>query len=262
MNAMERLLRKEKLLATAEKVAEQIAARFPQSGLSQVGAEVVQVTREALVRAEKIRRPDLLLRGGLILLAVVAVLGVAWEVRGQVDQIFTVERLLHFLDVTKGSAAYLAAIGLFLVTLEIRLKRRRALRAIHELRAMAHIIDMHQLAKDPDLLDLRGGTVMVSGRPMDAASMGRYLGYCTELLALVSKVGQLYIQDFPDGIAVAAEDQFENLATGLSQKVWQKLMILERLRTDGDDGSATGVTSARKALDPTRPAADSTAKPR
>ena len=38
----------------------------------------------------------------------------------------------------------------FFLTLETRLKRQRALKAIRELRSLAHIIDMHQLTKDPE----------------------------------------------------------------------------------------------------------------
>ena len=33
-------------------------------------------------------------------------------------------------------------------------------------------------------------------------------------------------------------DQFENLATGLSNKIWQKIMILDRIKTD------TGIAGA------------------
>jgi hypothetical protein len=237
---MERLLRAEKLLETAEKVSQRVGERFPGSGLSRVAAEVVQVTREAVVRAERIRRPDLRLRAGLALLVLLAAAGVAWEVHGNAGQTFTVDRLLQFLDAAKGSAAYLAAAAIFLVTLEIRLKRRRALKAVHELRAMAHLIDMHQLTKDPDRLGHEGGPLLVSGKVMTPGDMGRYLHFCTELLALVSKVGQLYVQDFPDATALAAVDQFENLATGLSQKTWQKIMILDQVRPDtAGDGAET-----------------------
>ncbi|MGD8866586.1 MAG: hypothetical protein PVI01_03135 [Gemmatimonadales bacterium] len=38
----------------------------------------------------------------------------------------------------------------FLFTLEGRIKRRRALHFLRELRALAHIIDLHQLTTDPD----------------------------------------------------------------------------------------------------------------
>ena len=51
----------------------------------------------------------------------------------------------------------------------------------------------------------------------------------------MSKIGQLYVQDFPDSAAVTAVDHFEGLATGLSNKIWQKLMILDRIRSDAAD---------------------------
>jgi hypothetical protein len=109
------------------------------------------------------------------------------------------------------------------VTLETRWKRWRAVKAVHELRALAHIIDMHQLGKDPETATRGGdGVGTIDG-------MRQYLHQCTLLLAILSKIGQLYVQDFPDGTTLAAVDQFENLATGLSQKIWQKLMILEQL---------------------------------
>jgi hypothetical protein len=115
-----------------------------------------------------------------------------------------------------------------LFTLVTRLKRRRVLRAVHELRALAHIIDMHQLRKTPTNLGQPAISPIVSGKELDAETMRSYLHSCTELLAVLSKLGQLYVQDFPDPAAVAAVDQFENLATGLSGKIWQKLMILDR----------------------------------
>ena len=37
----------------------------------------------------------------------------------------------------------------FLLTAETRLKRRRTLLALYRLRSFAHVIDMHQLTKDP-----------------------------------------------------------------------------------------------------------------
>jgi hypothetical protein len=49
------------------------------------------------------------------------------------------------------------------------------------------------------------------------------------MLALVAKVGALYVQDFPDQIALQAVDQIEDLASGLSRKIWQKIMILDRI---------------------------------
>lgn len=231
---MERVLREDKLLETVERLRKRISKPFPDSGLSQVAGEIVQITREAMERAASIRQPNLLLRGGLALLAILALLGVAQHFFGK-DFKTALDELVQFMDTTKGAAAYMAGAAIFLVTLEVRLKRRRALKAVHELRAMAHIIDMHQLTKDPDRLGQKAEPLMVGGQVMDAAMMSRYLNYCTELLAIISKIGQMYVQDFPDAIALTAVDHFENLATNLSEKIWQKIMILDRIRAEEED---------------------------
>jgi hypothetical protein len=115
----------------------------------------------------------------------------------------------------------------FLLTLETRIKRHRALGAIHELRVMAHLIDMHQLTKDPEWVLERGReTGVLPPRRMTAFELSRYLDYCSEMLALTGKVAALYIQDFEDSVALAAVKEVEDLSNGLSRKIWQKLMIL------------------------------------
>ena len=140
----------DKLLETAERLQKRIAKLFPDSGLTQIAGEIVQITREAMARAEKIRRPDLLLRGGLALLALLAVAGVVKHFYSYNDSQTALRDLMQFMDTTKGAAAYMAGAAIFLVTLEVRLKRRRALKAIHE-RRYGYIIDSTSLP-DPDRL--------------------------------------------------------------------------------------------------------------
>ena len=241
-----RTLDETKISTTTELLRQRIAERFPDSGLAEVAGEVVQVARDAFVRAEGIRRPFVWLRVGLLagagLLLAVALL-VAWLL-ARAEGPEALRRVDTVMNTAQGSLVYVVAVLLFLVSLEVRLKRRRALKAVHELRALAHVIDMHQLAKDPDRLGLAGGPVLVSGRVMNAADLNRYLHYCTELLSLLSKIGQLYVQHFPDSIALAAVDQMESLATGLSGKIWQKLMIVDRILADAAEktpGGADGV---------------------
>jgi hypothetical protein len=229
---MERFLKADKILETVERLSRHLGERFPGSGLSKVAAELVQLTRESVARAASIRRPNLLLRAGLVLLGLLAVAGIAEHFLTSPDLRSGLEQLVHFLGTSTWAAAYLTATAVFLVTLEVRFKRRKALRAVHELRAMAHLIDMHQLTKDPERIGSQEGPMMDSGRAMTADEVGSYLNYCTELLSIVSKIGQLYVQDFPDATAQAAVDQFENLATGLSGKIWQKIMILDRIQAD------------------------------
>jgi hypothetical protein len=234
MTTSYRSLREDKIHQTVERLRQRIADLFPDSGLSSVAAELVQLSREAAARAETIRRPNFLLRAGLVLLGLAVLAGVGHYLWTSANLRTAMDDLLPFLDASKAPAAYLAATAVFLVTLEVRFKRRKALRAVHELRAVAHVIDMHQLNKDPERAGTAEGARMESGRPMTLEEIGRYLHYCTELLAIVSKIGQLYVQDFPDATAQAAVDQFENLATGLSGKIWHKIMTLDRFRPEGD----------------------------
>src|SRR5207244_3214974 len=113
---------------------------------------------------------------------------------------------------------------------ENRIKRRRALKAIHELRALAHIIDMHQLTKDPEsYFAPKQGTAPNIKRPMTAFELNRYLDYCGEALALISKIAALYIQDFQDPVILDAVDDVEDLTAGFSRKIWQKITVLESL---------------------------------
>ena len=107
-----RTLSKEKLLETAERIAQRIAERLPQSGLSEVAAEVTQVTREAPVRAEQIRRPNIWLRAGLAAVAILAGLGIWLLVPDLKDQATVAGKVYHMLDASKGAAIYLGAFAL------------------------------------------------------------------------------------------------------------------------------------------------------
>jgi hypothetical protein len=42
-------------------------------------------------------------------------------------------------------------------------------------------------------------------------------------------VGALYAQNFKDPVVLSAVNELESLATGLSRKVWHKVMILHKL---------------------------------
>jgi hypothetical protein len=222
VNSEYRQLRVDKLIETADRLASRITGRFPAASLGKLAFAVADVTREAVARADKIQRPDWLVRGGLLALAAALLgLAVAGVVLGPPEPGILVVRLLEILRMLQGALVFLSAVVVFLWTLETRLKRGRAVRAIHELRALAHIIDMHQLSKDPEAEP--GDDPTYNNRDARRA----YLQYCSELLALVSKIGQLYVQDFPDGTTLATVNQFENLANGLSQKIWQKLIILD-----------------------------------
>jgi hypothetical protein len=116
------------------------------------------------------------------------------------------------------------------LTLEQRLKRRRALREFFEFRSFAHVIDMHQLTKDPTVvLSAAARTPSSPERQMSEFELSRYLDYCAEMLALISKLAALYAGRLQDREVVAAVNEVEELTSNLGRKIWQKIMIVSRL---------------------------------
>jgi hypothetical protein len=112
---------------------------------------------------------------------------------------------------------------LFLVTFEARTKRAEALADLHELRSIVHVIDMHQLTKDPTA----GVPTMNSpARTLSPYELTRYLDYCSELLSLAAKVAALYAQSSTDPVVIDAVNDLERLTTNLSQKIWQKITLV------------------------------------
>ena len=223
------------LAETAEQLQARILARFPESALGQRAGDLIELLASVRSRADDITRPiwPLRLLAGALLLAV-AGLGalLPWGLSGAgIDT--TLERI-QFVESAVNDAVFLGAGLLFVWTLEARIKRRRALRLLHEIRSFAHVIDMLQLTKDPQRLPANLGRATAVSPPtaMDAYELGRYLDYCSELLSLAAKGAAILAIRFDDPVLLGAVNEIEDLTNGLSRKIWQKLMII--LTTDAD----------------------------
>jgi len=235
-----RTLKADRIVETAERLARRVGERFPESGLSGVAGELANIARQAEARCDEIRRPHFTYR----VLAAVLALGALTTLGFLVANLKATGEEWHLavffseLNDFLGSMVFLGAGIVFLFSLERRSKRDRALAAVGELRAIAHIVDMHQLTKDPEAVLGRGPATPASPkRTMTAYELGRYYDYCSEMLSVASKVGALYIQAFPDPEALEAVDDLEELCTGLARKIWQKAMILDRFNP-GDGAGA------------------------
>lgn len=227
-----RRLDAEKIIQTVKALHARIEDRFPGSGLGKVVGELQEVAEETVARTRWIQQPHLLLRCVAILLSLGVVLLLAFlvaHVRQFNFEDFT--NSVQALDSSIGSVVFVGAAIVFFLSWEHRIKRDRALKALHELRALAHIVDMHQLTKDPE--SYAGGNPNVSQvrkRPMTPFELNRYLDYCSDALALISKIAALYVQGFQDPVLLDAVDDVEDLTAGFSRKIWQKITILENLR--------------------------------
>lgn len=239
-----------KIIETVVRLKARISDRFPDSGLSRVAREMEDIANQAQRRCEKIQRPNIPLRlFEFLLFASIVAIAVGAISRIDVDTWrHTMDNLVEFVQFVEaglGTLVFLGAAVVFLFTMENRLKRRKALEALYELRAIVHIIDMHQLTKDPERLN-RGGpsTKHSPQRTMSSFLLGRYLDYCSEMLSLTSKIGMLYGQGFSDPEVLAAIDQIESLANDLARKIWQKIMILDRYLDAEESKSASPSTEA------------------
>ena len=222
------------IVFTVERLSKRIEARFPEAGLRLVCNELLLIARRARKRSRIISRPIYWLRCATWTLVaavpiLIVLLFVKMHVKFDAQHFHELPGLLETLDASTNIVLVLGAVILFLMTLERRFKRQRALDAIHELRSIAHIIDMHQLTKDPERLITN--IVVTEASPevkLNRAELGRYLDYCSEMLALAGKVAALYVEDFDDPIVLSSVNEIESLTTGLSRKIWQKMIILHR----------------------------------
>lgn len=142
-------------------------------------------------RRAELRRPwwhvravvALVVAGGATVLLVVA-----FDLGGGLEE-DDIENWVVFAQSAIQDVVFVGIGLLFLFGIEARMKRRRALAGIHELRSFAHVVDMHQLTKDPERL-LVGAppTEHSPERITDPVLLGRYLEYCSEMLSITSKL--------------------------------------------------------------------------
>jgi hypothetical protein len=93
-----------------------------------------------------------------------------------------------------------------------------------------HVIDMHQMTKDPDTLSADYEPTDASPkRLLTAAELTRYLDYCSEMLAITGKLAALYAQAVADEGVASAVNDIETLGSNLSRKIWQKITLLDAL---------------------------------
>ncbi len=229
-----RHLRADRIIATLEKLRARIVDRFPEAGLASLCGELVGAARTLSREAAELSRPSLLWPlAGLLILGIGAA------------TVFATFRFLHMDGFTASAPELIqgleAAVNLallfggaiwFVLTLEERARRRRALDALHRLRALAHVIDMHQLTKNPTSMLGGAHTANSPRRTMSRFELMRYLDYCAEMLALTGKLAALFADRMRDAVVINAVNDIEDLTTGLGRKIWQKITIIGALEEE------------------------------
>jgi hypothetical protein len=242
-----RNLASQQIIETLTTLSSRIAERFPRSGLLNVCRELTVMAQQTNARADKIARRNIPLRGLVVILLAFAVAMMAWLALKAVHLEASTEltNVMQGVDAGVSLLIVLGGAAFYLSSLESRWRRSAVLKALHEFRSVAHVIDMHQLTKDPSAL---GGPRTSSSpeRVMTRYELVRYLSYCSEMLSLASKSAAVYAEKVHDSAVVDAVGDIERLTTNLSQKIWQKITLVE---TDVEEfRSATAVSAGELAL--------------
>lgn len=231
------------IIKTLRTLQMRIDERFPEAGLGKVCAEVLAAAEAADARSRRLARPYYGLRilwvlAGVAVLVLVTFLGM-WltrEFAPPADGAPTLFQERRGLALFEGlepaiNVFILLGAGLFMMARsEESLRRSAILKALHELRSLTHVVDMHQLTKDPTaILGGHRRTQHSPKREMTEFELTRYLDYCAEMLSLIGKISALYVRQVDDGVVIDAVNDIENLTTNLSRKIWQKIMIIGQL---------------------------------
>jgi hypothetical protein len=219
------------IVATIERLKERIDARFPWSGLGAVCDDLTATARATERRVRELSEPWFWLRflaGALIAAGIVSQIYLAvlidWGgLLRRADPVGITQGLDSVVNllIIAGGAIW------FVLTAEIRLKRKQILDWLYELRSIAHVIDMHQLTKYPAAeFELPPVAAVMMVQRMDDSELAHYLDYCNEMLALTAKLAALYAGQVQDSEVIAAVSEVEDLTSDLGRKIWQKILLV------------------------------------
>lgn len=213
-----------------------MSSAFPARGISRVASSIASAIDETTSRIDRLRRPVWWLRITLFLLALAALCTIIASISS-----LTPHSWHHFLvtvntaglpgwaslvDAVIQDIVFLGIAALFLVRLEQQIKRRRALAGLRKLRSLVHVIEMHQLTKEPESLSRDPKTV---GRPKKSSKptsdQVTYFACCSTMTALCSKTAALYAQVSNDPVVLDVVREIEALSAALSSKLWQKITL-------------------------------------
>lgn len=216
---------------SVEELHERIGARFPNRGLRGVAADLLvlidQVQASATDTQGKVRALRVASRVVMLGILLATVAAVALATRDATKAGLDSFKLLPLIETVINDVVFAGIAAFFLYSFPERLRRGQILNLLFQLRSTAHIIDMHQLSKDPEQLKPSYIPTRVS-KPLELSrdEMERYLDYCSELLAMVGKTAALCAEESRDNVVLDTVSRIETLTVGLSRKIWQKISTL------------------------------------
>ncbi len=222
-------LKIDKVIKTIAKLNRRIDERIPNSSLSRVCSGLHETAHKAQSRITDLLKPNKWIRVSVVSVIIIFISALVYTFSILEWQFSkpNITELIQFTEALINDVLLVGAALFFLITIEQRMRRREILEELHQLRSIAHVIDMHQLTKDPSMVNTQlENTENSPARTMTAPELQRYLEYCSEMLSMIGKIAALFSERLPDAAIVSAANEIETLCTGLSRKVWQKMVFL------------------------------------
>ena len=220
--------------STVTQLERRILARFGERGLTKAARDlaslVARVETEAGQSHARLRRTTLVARSTSVVIVIATLSALAFSLRSVViDGLEHTADWVPLVESVINDLVFAAIAVVFLWAFPERLERRSLLRLLHRLRSLAHVIDMHQLSKDPEQLrpEYTPTTESVC-HGLDAEQLHHYLDYCSEMLSLTAKTAALCAEYSTDAVVLETIADIETLTTDLSSKIWQKISLLPR----------------------------------
>jgi len=208
-----------RIIETAEDLAQRIDQKLPGSTLAGLAAELVRIARDTDQRVQQARKPILAIRFASVIAIGCGLLGLWYLVRHIHTrwEFGTVTDLFEATDAGFNILVVLAGALWFLITLEARLKSKKVLESIQELREFIHVIDATQLYYTPEIYH------------HDAESPSNrwrfdhtYLLACSLMLGVISNLAALYTRGAAGDSIMRAAADVEMFAAALTGKLYAK----------------------------------------
>lgn len=226
------------IIETLTLLRNRVSERFPERGLAQTAGFLVDLAHSTAEEAARLRGTNWLLLALEVGALIFGVVALFWFRDLMPDVKLSTMNVGDFAQAVEATFNIVILVGLailFLAGLDSRFKRRAALDGLYRLRAISHVIDMHQLTKDPASLLGHDRTNSSPARDLSHDQLLRYLDYCAEMLSMIGKLAALYVQGLPDPVIIGNANDIEVLTTNLSRKIWQKIQIVKDEHVGGAD---------------------------
>jgi len=218
--------------ATAKRLVERVQDRFGEDDLTRIARQVSEVAGRSEKRISRALRVGFMIRVLTWPLVLGAVLGVASWIGslGLTIRVKDAGDLAQSLDSVFQLMLVLGAGVWFLLSIGTKVQRRSLLKALQELNALAQVIDLVQLDKDPDRLhfstEQRSAKSPTLGKANTAFLLSRYLDYCGELLSVLGKVACLYRERISDEVVLSRLGDFDRLTNQLRTNIGGKMGLI------------------------------------